>query len=332
MSSDAEQLPMQPTYSQDLCVLRLPVSLTVTEAMEFRQTCQRLLNESPQLKQLCLDLSETTFIDSSGIGALVICRRLCQQQKIALRLREVGVQVMMALSMTDLDKVFTIEVADPEVAEDLPTTTERQLLSTHPSVTSSAKRAMDILGAVIGLGLTAVVMVPVAIAIKLDDGGPIFFSQTRCSLMGRRFRIWKFRSMVVNAEQLKKNIANQVEGPLFKNPRDPRITRVGHFLRKTSLDEFPQFWNVLKGEMSLVGTRPPLPDELEQYDVPEWQRLDVKPGMTGEWQVNGRSNIKRFEDVIQLDLKYQRHWNLMYDIKLILKTVWVIFSKSSGAS
>jgi anti-anti-sigma factor len=332
MSSDAEQLPMQPTYSQDLCVLRLPVSLTVTEAMEFRQTCQRLLNESPQLKQLCLDLSETTFIDSSGIGALVICRRLCQQQKIALRLREVGVQVMMALSMTDLDKVFTIEVADPEVAEDLPTTTERQLLSTHPSVTSSAKRAMDILGAVIGLGLTAVVMVPVAISIKLDDGGPIFFSQTRCSLMGRRFRIWKFRSMVVNAEQLKKNIANQVEGPLFKNPRDPRITRVGHFLRKTSLDEFPQFWNVLKGEMSLVGTRPPLPDELEQYDVPEWQRLDVKPGMTGEWQVNGRSNIKRFEDVIQLDLKYQRHWNLMYDIKLILKTVWVIFSKSSGAS
>jgi anti-anti-sigma factor len=332
MSSDAEQLPMQPTYSQDLCVLRLPVSLTVTEAMEFRQTCQRLLNESPQLKQLCLDLSETTFIDSSGIGALVICRRLCQQQKIALRLREVGVQVMMALSMTDLDKVFTIEVADPEVAEDLPTTTERQLLSTHPSVTSSAKRAMDILGAVIGLGLTAVVMVPVAIAIKLDDGGPIFFSQTRCSLMGRRFRIWKFRSMVVNAEQLKKNIANQVEGPLFKNPRDPRITRVGHFLRKTSLDEFPQFWNVLKGEMSLVGTRPPLPDELDQYDVPEWQRLDVKPGMTGEWQVNGRSNIKRFEDVIQLDLKYQRHWNLMYDIKLILKTVWVIFSKSSGAS
>jgi anti-anti-sigma factor len=332
MSSDAEQLPMQPTYSQDLCVLRLPVSLTVTEAMEFRQTCQRLLNESPQLKQLCLDLSETTFIDSSGIGALVICRRLCQQQKIALRLREVGVQVMMALSMTDLDKVFTIEVADPEVAEDLPTTTERQLLSTHPSVTSSAKRAMDILGAVIGLGLTAVVTVPVAIAIKLDDGGPIFFSQTRCSLMGRRFRIWKFRSMVVNAEQLKKNIANQVEGPLFKNPRDPRITRVGHFLRKTSLDEFPQFWNVLKGEMSLVGTRPPLPDELEQYDVPEWQRLDVKPGMTGEWQVNGRSNIKRFEDVIQLDLKYQRHWNLMYDIKLILKTVWVIFSKSSGAS
>jgi anti-anti-sigma factor len=332
MSSDAEQLPMQPTYSQDLCVLRLPVSLTVTEAMEFRQTCQRLLNESPQLKQLCLDLSETTFIDSSGIGALVICRRLCQQQKIALRLREVGVQVMMALSMTDLDKVFTIEVADPEVAEDLPTTTERQLLSTHPSVTSSAKRAMDILGAVIGLGLTAVVAVPIAIAIKLDDGGPIFFSQTRCSLMGRRFRIWKFRSMVVNAEQLKKNIANQVEGPLFKNPRDPRITRVGHFLRKTSLDEFPQFWNVLKGEMSLVGTRPPLPDELEQYDVPEWQRLDVKPGMTGEWQVNGRSNIKRFEDVIQLDLKYQRHWNLMYDIKLILKTVWVIFSKSSGAS
>lgn len=332
MSSDAERLPMQPVYANNRCVLRLPVSLTVAEAMMFRQTCQRLLSQHPQLSQLCLDLSDTTFIDSSGIGALVICRRLCEQHKIPLRLREVGAQVMMALTMTDLDKVFHIEVADPGAPEAVAPTPERQLLSTHPSVTSSAKRAIDILGALVGLGLTAVLTVPIAIAIKLDDGGPIFFSQTRCSLMGRRFRIWKFRSMVVNAEQLKRQVANQVQGPLFKNAKDPRITKVGRFLRKTSLDEFPQFWNVLKGEMSLVGTRPPTPDELEQYDVPEWQRLDVKPGMTGEWQVNGRSNIKRFEDVIRLDLKYQRHWSLLYDIKLILKTVWVIFSKSSGAS
>ncbi|MCJ8280917.1 MAG: sugar transferase, partial [Rivularia sp. ALOHA_DT_140] len=102
-------------------------------------------------------------------------------------------------------------------------------------------------------------------------------------------------------------------------------------LRRTSLDELPQFWNVLKGEMSLVGTRPPTPDEVETYEVPEWERLDVKPGMTGEWQVNGRSSIRDFEDVIRLDLQYQRNWSLMYDIQLIFKTVVILFNKSSGA-
>ncbi|MFM6197994.1 MAG: sugar transferase, partial [Dolichospermum sp.] len=120
-----------------------------------------------------------------------------------------------------------------------------------------------------------------------DDPGPIFFKQTRCGWMGRRFSIWKFRSMCVDAEAKKSQIKNQVEGAFFKNDHDPRITKVGKLLRRTSLDELPQFWNVLKGEMSLVGTRPPTADEVERYEVPEWQRLDVKPGMTGEWQVRG---------------------------------------------
>jgi lipopolysaccharide/colanic/teichoic acid biosynthesis glycosyltransferase len=106
---------------------------------------------------------------------------------------------------------------------------------------------------------------------------------------------------------------------------------VGRVLRKTSLDELPQFWNVLKGEMSLVGTRPPTPDEVERYEVPEWQRLDVKPGMTGEWQVNGRSQVRNFEDVIRLDLRYQENWSLVYDLKLIVKTILVLFRKNSGA-
>ncbi|MBD0336175.1 MAG: sugar transferase, partial [Cyanobacteria bacterium Co-bin13] len=178
----------------------------------------------------------------------------------------------------------------------------------------------------------SVLFVPIAIAIKLEDGGPIFFSQVRCSWLGKRFKIYKFRSMVTDAEALKHKVQNQVEGPLFKNESDFRITRVGRFLRKTSLDELPQFWNVLKGEMSLVGTRPPTPDEIEQYKVPEWQRLNVKPGMTGEWQVNGRSQVKSFEDVIRMDLDYQKNWNLLYDIQLILKTVLVVFSKRSGAA
>lgn len=137
--------------------------------------------------------------------------------------------------------------------------------------------------------------------------------------------------MCNDAETLKAEIPNEVSGAFFKNKQDPRITRVGKFLRKTSLDELPQFWNVLKGEMSLVGTRPPTPDEVEKYEVPEWQRLNVKPGMTGEWQVYGRSQVRSFEDVIQLDLSYQKKWTLWYDIELILKTILVIFRKNSGA-
>ncbi|CCI39133.1 Galactosyl transferase CpsE (fragment) [Microcystis aeruginosa PCC 9701] len=137
--------------------------------------------------------------------------------------------------------------------------------------------------------------------------------------------------MCVDAEALKDKIPNQAEGAFFKNKNDPRITRVGKFLRRTSLDEFPQFWNVITGEMSLVGTRPPTPDEVERYDVPQWQRLDVKPGMTGEWQVNGRSQVRNFEEVIQLDLRYQENWSLGYDLQLIFKTILILFQKNSGA-
>jgi lipopolysaccharide/colanic/teichoic acid biosynthesis glycosyltransferase len=214
----------------------------------------------------------------------------------------------------------TPEKTTPETPE------SRQVpMTTHPSVVSRGKRAMDIVGALVGLGMTFILALPIVIAIKLEDGGPILFKQIRCSWMGKKFYIWKFRSMVTNAEALKNQVKNEVEGPLFKNENDPRITRVGRFLRKTSLDELPQFWNVLKGEMSLVGTRPPTPDEIAQYEVPEWQRLDVKPGMTGEWQVNGRSTVKKFEDVIRMDLDYQKNWSLMYDIKLIIKTLLVLF-------
>ncbi len=137
--------------------------------------------------------------------------------------------------------------------------------------------------------------------------------------------------MVPDAEALKGKIKNQAKGAFFKNDNDPRVTQVGRFLRRTSLDEFPQFWNVLKGEMSLVGTRPPTPDEIDRYEIPKWRCLNVKPGMTGEWQVNGRSQIRDFEDVICMDLRYQENWSLMYDIKLIVKTIAILFRKNSGA-
>jgi len=322
------------------CVVAVPKTLTVVEAIAFEKTVMQQCLVRPDLARLVVDLRQTTFIDSSGLGALVICYRASQGKGVAMVLRGVQDQVRMALTMTDLEQLFTFEdapqdvspppvmavpVADPEPIRLRPQ-------ATHPSVTSRGKRITDIVGAIVGLGLTSIISVPIIIAIKLEDGGPIFFSQVRCSWMGKRFRIWKFRSMVTNAEALKAKVANQVEGPLFKNENDPRITRVGRFLRRTSLDELPQFWNVLKGDMSLVGTRPPTVDEINQYKVPEWQRLDVKPGMTGEWQVNGRSSVKKFEDVIQMDLNYQKNWSLWYDYKLILKTVLVLFSKSSGAS
>lgn len=200
----------------------------------------------------------------------------------------------------------------------------------HPSVTSKAKRMIDILGAVAGLGITAVVVIPVAIALALDNPGPIFYSQTRCGLNGRSFRIWKFRSMVVGAEQLKHRVNNEASGHIFKNQNDPRITRVGMFLRRTSLDELPQFWNVLRGEMSLVGTRPPTKDEVMHYSSHHWERLNVKPGITGEWQTNGRSSVKDFEDIVRLDLDYQRKWSVSYDISLLLKTLSVLINKSGA--
>lgn len=201
----------------------------------------------------------------------------------------------------------------------------------HRSASCLIKRFIDIIGSLIGLTIFGLIFFPVALAIKLDSSGSILYSQERYGLMGHSFRIYKFRSMVQNADQLKAQIKNEAKGLIFKNQNDPRITQVGRFLRKTSLDEFPQFWNVLKGEMSLVGTRPPTADEVSKYDVHHWQRLNVKPGLTGEWQVSGRSLIKDFEDVVQLDLRYQAQWHPLYDLVLIYKTVLMILTKRSGA-
>ena len=202
-----------------------------------------------------------------------------------------------------------------------------ELKRLHSSVHNKLKRLIDVAGAVIGLGITAIVAIPVAIAIQRDDPGPIFYSQMRCGVKGNPFRIWKFRSMVMNADAQKHLVENQAKGNIFKNENDPRITRIGAFLRRTSLDELPQFWNVLKGDMSLVGTRPPTLDEVGQYQPHHWARLNVKPGMTGEWQVNGRSSVIDFEDIVKLDVAYQHKWSIAYDLKLILRTIGVVLNK-----
>ncbi|MGB3299124.1 MAG: sugar transferase [Phormidesmis sp.] len=194
-----------------------------------------------------------------------------------------------------------------------------------PAAVSLLKRWMDVIGALVGLLILGIMVLPIAIAIRLDSPGPIFFRQIRYGYRGRPFCIWKFRSMVSDADARQHTVANEADGLIFKNQSDPRVTRVGRFLRRTSLDEIPQFLNVLKGEMSLVGTRPPVLNEVINYRPHHWRRLAVKPGMTGQWQTSGRSSIKDFEQIVQMDIDYQANWSLWGDLVIILKTIAVVF-------
>lgn len=195
------------------------------------------------------------------------------------------------------------------------------------------KRILDLLGGLTGFTLFALVYPFVAIAIKLDSPGPVLFKQTRVGLNNRHFQLYKFRSMQSDAEEKKKELAefNEMQGQMFKMHNDPRITRVGRFLRKTSLDEFPQFINVLMGDMSLVGTRPPTPDEVECYDPWQRRRVSMKPGVTGLWQISGRNEINDFHDVVKYDLEYIDGWHFSRDIYILFKTVWVVLA-GKGAS
>lgn len=194
------------------------------------------------------------------------------------------------------------------------------------------KRMLDVAGGLVGVFLTGIIFLFVAPIIYFQSPGPIFFSQMRVGRNGRKFKIYKFRSMYVDAEERKKELMaqNQMQGLMFKMDNDPRIFPFGHFLRDTSLDEFPQFWNVLKGDMSLVGTRPPTVDEYEQYEVHHKKRVSIKPGLTGLWQVSGRSNITDFEEVVRLDTKYIADWRLASDIKILFQTVGVVLQKKGS--
>lgn len=190
------------------------------------------------------------------------------------------------------------------------------------------KRVMDIAGGLVGIIITLIFFPFVALAIKLDSPGPVLFSQIRIGRNGRRFKIYKFRSMYIDAEERKKELEkqNEMQGLMFKMENDPRITRVGKFIRKTSIDELPQFYNVLKGDMSLVGTRPPTADEFEKYTQYYRRRISMTPGLTGLWQVSGRSEIEDFDDVVKYDLEYIDGWSLTLDIKILIKTIWVVFA------
>jgi lipopolysaccharide/colanic/teichoic acid biosynthesis glycosyltransferase len=184
------------------------------------------------------------------------------------------------------------------------------------------KRGIDIIGSLFGLILLSPVFALTALAIKVEDRGPVFFSSDRAGKWGKRFKMYKFRSMILEADQLKEDLLDQNEtgGVIFKMKHDPRITRVGRLIRKLSIDELPQLYNVLRGDMSLVGPRPHPPKEVELYTLTDRRRLDATPGLTCFWQVSGRSDIN-FETQVRLDVQYIESQSLLGDLKLLLKTI-----------
>ena len=192
----------------------------------------------------------------------------------------------------------------------------------------------DIIGSIVGCILTVLISIVIGPIIYIKSPGPILFSQIRVGKNGRPFKIYKFRSMYIDAEERKKELMEQnkiKDGFMFKVDDDPRIIKgIGSFIRKTSLDEFPQFWNVLKGDMSMVGTRPPTLDEYEKYSPHHKRRLSMLPGITGLWQISGRSNITDFEEIVRLDTQYIENWSLELDIKIIAKTILRIFKNEDA--
>ena len=204
----------------------------------------------------------------------------------------------------------------------------------------SVKRAVDVVGALVGLIITGIAYIFVAPAIKHASPGPVFFAQERVGRNGRIFKMYKFRSMYVGAEKHQKELQgeNEMRGLMFKMEDDPRIIGsekgpgkgLGNFIRKTSIDELPQFWNVLKGDMSLVGTRPPTKEEFENYDISHKVRLSMKPGITGLWQVSGRNKITDFEQVVKYDTEYIENWGFYLDFYILCKTIKVVFTKDGS--
>ena len=189
----------------------------------------------------------------------------------------------------------------------------------------TVKRGFDILASGVALVLLSPLFGVLTVKIKKEDGGPAFYSQTRIGKNGKPFKMWKFRSMIVNADKMVEQLEeqNEIDGAMFKIKDDPRVTKIGHVIRKYSLDELPQLWNVLKGDMSLVGPRPPLPSEVEEYTDYDKQRLLVMPGCTGLWQVTKR-NEADFDEMVWLDIVYINHSGLWEDFKLIIKTIGVV--------
>lgn len=276
-------------------ILGIPVIATDEDCMEYMRT----------------NVVDEVFLDLGDKG-----------EALAAELLELGTTVHRSLlRVTELPTNRMVESYG-----DYMVLTESMCIATQKQI--FLKRLIDIIGSIVGLFFTGIAFIIFAPIIKIQSPGPIFYSQTRIGKNGRRFKFYKFRTMVVNADELKKELMeqNEMDGLMFKMENDPRIFGIGRVMRKFSIDELPQFWNVLKGDMSLVGTRPPTEGEFEQYERHHKARLGIKPGLTGMWQVSGRSNIKNFEEVVALDTQYITNWSIGLDIKILLKTVGVVLT------
>ena len=264
-------------------------------------------------ERLITDPFDEVFINTPNIPQR-------KMEDIIMGFEEMGVTTHYNLELPDVGKAVT------EVGDFLDYTVISYSMFRSSYKRLFIKRIIDVLGGLVGLLITGIITLFLAPAIKLDSPGPVFFSQVRIGKNGRRFKIYKFRSMYIDAEERKKELEaqNEMSGLMFKMENDPRVTKVGKFIRKTSLDEFPQFLNVLKGDMSLVGTRPPTENEFQQYNEHYRRRLSMTPGLTGLWQISGRSDIEDFDEVVKLDLRYIDNWSLTEDFKILLKTVGVV--------
>lgn len=264
-------------------------------------------------------------IERMGVQEVYIADVLSRDSKLlhamSLAIESLGIELAISVSLADVGghRLHLRNSAEQQV-----------LIASLPqyrTTTYVIKRIIDIVLSAVALIVSSPIMLGVAIAIKLDDGGPVLFKQTRVGIHGKPFTMYKFRSMVTNAEEIKAKLAaesGQTNRFIFKLKDDPRITKVGKFIRKTSLDEFPQFFNVFKGDMSLVGPRPALPDEVARYGSLYSTRLLVKPGITGPWQVSGRSDLSQEQSEF-LDVSYIENWSITGDLAILAKTVMVVF-------
>ncbi len=253
-------------------------------------------------------------------------RQLTEFEEAVLLCSELGIRARVALFFPHLKARVVLEEL-----EGIPLLT----FTTTPAAPFPLfiKRLLDLAVSITGLVLLSPLMLLIAAAVKLGSRGPVLYRQVRCSLNGRRFILNKFRTMVEDADTKLDEVAhlNEVEGPAFKARRDPRVTAVGRLLRRFSLDELPQLWNVLVGDMSLVGPRPPIPEEVERYERWQRRRLSMKPGMTGLWQVSGRTELADFNAWIELDLAYIDNWSLWLDLKILLRTIPAVLSARGAA-
>lgn len=299
---------------------------------ETARVRRELRTKSPEAIELAaeLDLNEVPLqrlielLHQHSINGVIICAKRARFDQIEAAVRACELEGIEVWLMADFFKTQICRTSFDDFYGQ-PVLVFRSVA--EASWQSMAKQLLDLIGAVVALVLLAVPLLVIALVVKLTSPGPIFFRQQRSGLNGRPFTIYKFRTMVTNAEQLQHELAamNEMEGPVFKVTRDPRITPFGKFLRKFSIDEWPQFFNVLRGDMSLVGPRPLPVNEVKRFnDLAHRRRLSVKPGLTCLWQISGRNNVKDFRDWVRLDLEYIDNWSLWLDFKILCRTVPVV--------